>query len=94
MNTDVTVREVGPRDGLQIVDTFFPTEQKKAWISAEYEAGVRAMQVCSFVPERVALSLRTLLKSWRIVSRFPVLTSPFSCRISGAPSARSMSTST
>lgn len=53
MKRDVIVREVGPRDGLQIVDTFFPTERKKAWISAEYDAGVRSMQVCSFVPEKV-----------------------------------------
>ena len=53
MERDVVVQEVGPRDGLQIVDVFFPTELKKAWISAEYEAGVREIQVCSFVPEKL-----------------------------------------
>ncbi len=50
---DVVVREVGLRDGLQNVATFFPTDSKLAWLTAEYEAGVREMQVCSFVPEKV-----------------------------------------
>ena len=50
---DVRVREVGPRDGLQSVATFFPTVSKKEWISAESAAGVPEIQVCSFVPTRV-----------------------------------------
>jgi hydroxymethylglutaryl-CoA lyase len=50
---DVIVREVGLRDGLQNVATFYPTDSKLAWVTAEYEAGVREMQVCSFVPEKV-----------------------------------------
>ncbi len=53
MERDVVVQEDGLRDGLQNVDVFFPTELKKAWITAEYEAGVREMQVCSFVPEKL-----------------------------------------
>ncbi len=53
MERDVVVQEDGLRDGLQNVDVFFPTDLKKAWISAEYEAGVREMQVCSFVPEKL-----------------------------------------
>ncbi len=39
-NPDVIVREVGLRDGLQNIATFFPTESKLAWMAAEYEAGV------------------------------------------------------
>lgn len=50
---DVTVCEVGLRDGLQSVDTFFPTESKQAWIAAESAAGVPEIQVCSFVPASV-----------------------------------------
>ena len=50
---DVIVREVGLRDGLQNVETFFPTTSKLAWVTAEYEAGVREIQVCSFVPEKI-----------------------------------------
>ena len=40
-NIDVTVREVGLRDGLQIHPTFMPTDRKIAWIEAEAAAGVR-----------------------------------------------------
>src|SRR5258708_11537391 len=50
---DVEVSEVGPRDGLQIVKAFMPTEAKKAWISAEAAAGVREIEVCSFVPHKL-----------------------------------------
>jgi len=53
MERDVNIEEVGLRDGLQSVDNFFPTELKKAWLTAEYEAGVPEMQVCSFVPEKL-----------------------------------------
>lgn len=50
---DVILREAGLRDGLQNVKAFFPTEAKKAWITAEVEAGVREIEVCSFVPEKL-----------------------------------------
>jgi hydroxymethylglutaryl-CoA lyase len=53
MQRDVIVREVGPRDGLQIVKTFFPTAAKREWISAEAAAGVAEIQVSSFVPVKV-----------------------------------------
>ena len=39
-NFDIEISEVGPRDGLQSIKTIMPTEAKKAWIKAEYEAGV------------------------------------------------------
>jgi hydroxymethylglutaryl-CoA lyase len=47
---DVLVREVGLRDGLQNTSTFVPTEAKLAWIRAELAAGVREIEVTSFVP--------------------------------------------
>ena len=50
---DVFLTEVGPRDGLQIAKDFMPTEEKKAWIRAEYEAGVPVIEVCSFVPVKL-----------------------------------------
>ena len=37
---DVTVREVGLRDGLQNVSTFFPTAAKQQWLRAEAAAGM------------------------------------------------------
>src|SRR5215475_13412084 len=47
------VREVGLRDGLQNIKTVVPTEVKFAWIKAEAEAGVRDIEVCSFVPPKL-----------------------------------------
>jgi hydroxymethylglutaryl-CoA lyase len=52
MAETATVREVGLRDGLQMISTFFPTPAKLAWIRAELDAGVRDIEVCSFVPPR------------------------------------------
>ncbi len=50
---DVVVREVGLRDGLQIHPVFMPTERKLAWIAAEAQAGVREIEVTSYVPAKV-----------------------------------------
>ncbi|MEY4652301.1 MAG: hypothetical protein RI884_882 [Pseudomonadota bacterium] len=50
---DVLVREVGLRDGLQNTSTLVPTEGKLAWIQAEFEAGVREIEVTSFVPPKL-----------------------------------------
>ena len=46
----VLVSEVGPRDGLQSIDRVMPLEAKKRWIAAEAAAGVREIEVGSFVP--------------------------------------------
>ena len=53
MQTDILVSEVGPRDGLQSIQKVMPTEAKKAWIAAEAAAGVREIEVGSFVPARL-----------------------------------------
>jgi hydroxymethylglutaryl-CoA lyase len=53
MNRDVTIRDVGPRDGLQMAKTVLPTETKLAWIAADVAAGIPEIEVCSFVPPRV-----------------------------------------
>jgi hydroxymethylglutaryl-CoA lyase len=53
MTIDVEICEVGPRDGLQIIHTFMPTAAKHAWIAAEAAAGVREIEVCSFVPPKL-----------------------------------------
>jgi hydroxymethylglutaryl-CoA lyase len=50
---DVLVREVGLRDGLQNLSTFVPTEAKLEWIRAEIAAGVREIEVTSFVPPKL-----------------------------------------
>ena len=46
----VSLREVGLRDGLQLVKTFPSTEAKQRWIAEEYGAGVRHFEVGSFLP--------------------------------------------
>ncbi|MBN8889944.1 MAG: hydroxymethylglutaryl-CoA lyase [Rhodospirillales bacterium 70-18] len=51
--TDVVLREMGLRDGLQSIATFMPTAAKCAWISAEAAAGVREIEVTSFVPPKL-----------------------------------------
>lgn len=48
--TKILVSEVGPRDGLQSIDRVMPLEAKKRWIAAEAAAGVREIEVGSFVP--------------------------------------------
>ena len=53
MHSSITVREVGLRDGLQIHPTFMPTADKLAWIAAEAAAGVREIEVTSYVPPRL-----------------------------------------
>ncbi|PYU66743.1 MAG: hydroxymethylglutaryl-CoA lyase [Acidobacteria bacterium] len=50
---DVTVSEVGPRDGLQSVKRTMPTALKIRWITALAEAGLREIEVGSFVPPKL-----------------------------------------
>jgi len=50
---DVLVSEVGPRDGLQSIASIMPTSAKKAWIDAAANAGLREIEVGSFVPARL-----------------------------------------
>lgn len=49
----ILISEVGPRDGLQSINSVMPTEAKKAWISAEAAAGVKEIEVGSFVPPKL-----------------------------------------
>ncbi|VVD61300.1 hydroxymethylglutaryl-CoA lyase [Pandoraea terrigena] len=46
----VMLREVGMRDGLQSLSSVLPTERKIEWIDAAYAAGLREIEVGSFVP--------------------------------------------
>jgi len=50
VTTDVLVSEVGPRDGLQSIRRIMPLAAKQAWVAAEAAAGVREIEVGSFVP--------------------------------------------
>lgn len=50
--TDVTIVEVGPRDGLQSVEQTMSTQAKRLWIDALAGAGLQHIQVGSFVSPR------------------------------------------
>lgn len=49
----ILISEVGPRDGLQSIQTIMPTAAKKRWIEALAGAGCREIEVGSFVPASV-----------------------------------------
>ena len=51
--TNVVIREVGLRDGLQSIQSILPTERKIEWIGDAYAAGQREIEVGSFVPARL-----------------------------------------
>jgi hydroxymethylglutaryl-CoA lyase len=48
----VILREVGLRDGLQLVKKFPSTAAKQRWVRDEYDAGVRHLEVGSFLPAK------------------------------------------
>ena len=49
----VLISEVGPRDGLQSVKAIMPTQRKLEWIDALHAAGLREIEVASFVPAKL-----------------------------------------
>jgi len=51
--TPIVVREVGLRDGLQSIARTLPTAQKLEWLRAAHAAGLREIEVGSFVPARL-----------------------------------------
>ena len=71
---DVLVSEVGPRDGLQSIKTIIPLEAKKAWVAAEAAAGVREIEVGSFVPARVLPQLADTAELVSFARTIPGLT--------------------
>ena len=50
---EVHISEVGPRDGLQSVNVTMPTADKCRWIAALAAAGLREIEVGSFVPAKL-----------------------------------------
>jgi hydroxymethylglutaryl-CoA lyase len=46
---DITICEVGPRDGLQSIKRVMPTEAKRRWVRALAAAGLAEIEVGSFV---------------------------------------------
>ncbi len=65
----VSIREVGPRDGFQSIDTFIPTADKLDIISAIADAGVTRMETTSFVSSRAIPQLKDAADVMAGVSR-------------------------
>ncbi len=74
MAIDVLVSEVGPRDGLQSLTAIMPLDAKKAWVAAEAAAGVREIEVGSFVPARLLPQLADTAELVAYAKTIPGLT--------------------
>ncbi len=70
----VMICEVGPRDGLQMAKSIMATPQKQAWITALAAAGLREIEVGSFVPARLIPQMADTDAVVREVVRLPGLT--------------------
>ena len=73
-STEILISEVGPRDGLQSVDSIMPIAAKKAWIAAEAAAGVREIEVGSFVPAKLLPQLADTAEVVAFARTIPDLT--------------------
>jgi hydroxymethylglutaryl-CoA lyase len=71
---DVLVSEVGPRDGLQSIQSVMPLAAKCAWLKAEFEAGVREIEVGSFVPAKLLPQLADTVEVVAFARTLPGLT--------------------
>src|SRR6476660_5313516 len=69
----VHICEVGPRDGLQNAHQIMPTEAKKAWISALAAAGLKEIEVGSFVPPKLIPAMADTAESVRHATTIPGL---------------------
>jgi hydroxymethylglutaryl-CoA lyase len=74
-HTAVSIREVGLRDGLQSIPTIVPTDLKCEWVSAAYSAGLREIEVGSFVPPRLLPQLADTAAVLAFAKTLPELTS-------------------
>ncbi len=74
MSKQIFISEVGPRDGLQSITAVMPTAAKKAWIAAESAAGVREIEVGSFVPATLLPQLADTAEIVAFAKTIPDLT--------------------
>jgi hydroxymethylglutaryl-CoA lyase len=70
----ILVSEVGPRDGLQSIKPILPLAVKQAWIAAEAAAGVREIEVGSFVNPKLVPQLADTAQVVEFARRIPGLT--------------------
>jgi len=73
-NQEVTIVEVGPRDGLQQESVFFPTEKKIELINRLSQTGVKKIEVTSFVHPKVIPQLRDAAEVLEKIEKRPGVT--------------------
>jgi hydroxymethylglutaryl-CoA lyase len=74
MKEQVSVCEVGPRDGLQMAKSRMETATKIRWIAALAAAGMKEIEVGSFVPPRVIPQMADTAEVVRRSAAIPGLT--------------------
>lgn len=72
--SSVLISEVGMRDGLQSVRATMPTADKLRWLDALVAAGLRELEVCSFVPPRLMPQMADAAEVVRHALTHPALT--------------------
>lgn len=70
----ILVSEVGPRDGLQSIKRAMPTEVKHRWIRALAEAGLKEIEVASFVPPKLLPQMADAAEVVREAVKIPGIT--------------------
>jgi len=70
----VLVSEVGPRDGLQSIKRAMPTEAKHRWIRALAAAGLKEIEVASFVPAKLLPQMADAAEVVREAVKVPGIT--------------------
>ena len=71
---DVLVSEVGPRDGLQSIKRAMPTQAKHRWIRALAAAGLKVIEVASFVPPKLLPQMADAAEVVREAVKIPGIT--------------------
>lgn len=74
MSTKILISEVGPRDGLQSIQSIMPTEKKCQWIEALYKSGISEIEVASFVPAKLLPQMADAAEVVRYAKTLPGLT--------------------
>jgi hydroxymethylglutaryl-CoA lyase len=84
----VSVREVGLRDGLQSIARTVPTADKLAWLRGAHAAGLREVEVGSFVPARLLPQLADTAEIVAVARTLPgLVTSVLAPNLKGAQAA-------
>jgi hydroxymethylglutaryl-CoA lyase len=73
-HTDVLITEVGMRDGLQAVKRTMATADKKKWVDALVAAGVREIEVASFVPPKLLPQMADATEITQYAAKIPGVT--------------------